>query len=181
MLIKIQDMHYIALLRGINVSGKNKLAMPALRALCELLGWQAVQSYIQSGNLRFEASRPPDADDLSLAIKQQYGYEVPVLLKKQDYFLNALNNPFLEETPDIDLKSLHVTFLAAAPKEEKIQELHAKDHRGDRFIVVEDRVYLHCSKGYGRTKLTNRYLENNLERTATTRNWRSLNKLAHWT
>lgn len=175
-------MNYIALLRGINVSGKNKLPMANLRALCEDLGWQKVQSYIQSGNLKFEweGEAIEAAANLSQAIQEKFGYEVPVLVYPQNYFQKALQNPFLEEQANLELKSLHVTLLEAAPTSEKIEALASKDHKGDQWKVVEDRVYLHCPNGYGRTKLTNSYLEKNLGQTATTRNWKTLNKLAVW-
>ncbi|MGH1337658.1 MAG: DUF1697 domain-containing protein [Aureispira sp.] len=174
-------MHYIALLRGINVSGKNKLPMADLRALCERLGWQNVQSYIQSGNLRFELERSEGAASaLSVAIKQEFGYEVPVLVRPQAYFQERLQNPFLEEDRALELKALHATFLATSPTATQITALKAKDHKGDQWTVVNDCVYLYCPNGYGRTKLTNKYLEKNLGAVATTRNWRTLNKLARW-
>lgn len=174
-------MHYIALLRGINVSGKNKLPMADLRALCERLGWQQVQSYIQSGNLRFELDDPTGAATaLHVAIKREFGYEVPVLVRTQAYFQKALQHPFWELGDDLDVKALHVTFLENPPEANKIALLKTKDHQGDQFQVVHDKVYLHCPKGYGRTKLTNNYLEKKLGETATTRNWRTLNKLATW-
>lgn len=175
-------MNYIALLRGINVSGKNKLPMADLRALCEELGWQKVQSYIQSGNLKFEweGEAKTAAANLSQVIQEKFGYEVPVLVKPQAYFQKALKNPFLIEKPDLELKSLHVTFLENTPAPENIATLATKDHKADQWKVVEDRVYLHCPNGYGRTKLTNNYLERHLGATATTRNWKTLNKLATW-
>lgn len=55
---------YIALLRGINVGGKNKLPMKTLIQLLETLGAKSVQSYIQSGNIVFQHERV-DTDDLS--------------------------------------------------------------------------------------------------------------------
>ena len=175
-------MHYIALLRGINVSGKNKLPMADLRALCTQLGWKNVQSYIQSGNLRFELEEPQGAAaQLSQAIKKEFGYEaVPILVHPQAYFEEALQNPFLEQDPNLDIKSLHVTFLQGEPVPEKIEALKCKDHKGDEWIILQDKVYLHCPKGYGKTKLTNTYLEKKLGKVATTRNWKTLNRLADW-
>lgn len=173
-------MAYIALLRGINVSGKNKLPMADLRQLSEGIGWKNVQSYIQSGNLLFEADTLPQAEDLSVAIKREYAYEVPVLLRTQEYFRQALTNPFLEATPDLDTKTLHVTFLVVAPAPSAIAALEEVDPKADRWQVIDDRVYLHCPNGYGRTKLTNNYLEKKLGQIATTRNWRTLHKLATW-
>lgn len=174
-------MFYIALLRGINVSGKNKLPMADLRALCEQLGWQQVESYIQSGNVKFKLDTPQQAaSDLSSTIKAKYGYKVPVLVRPQTYFQETLNNPFLEANTNLDPQTLHVTFLEQVPSPSQVRVLQTKDHKGDEWKVVQDRVYLYCANGYGRTKLTNQYLEQHLGQAATTRNWRTINKLAHW-
>ncbi|MFK7798688.1 MAG: DUF1697 domain-containing protein [Aureispira sp.] len=174
-------MLYITLLRGINVGGKNKLPMVDLRALCEQLGWQQVQSYIQSGNVKFELQEAANAAlDLSVAIKEKYNYKVPVLVRPQTYFQEALKNPFLEGDGAIDPKMLHVTFLEQAPLATQVNALQHKDHKGDQWKIIDDRVYLYCVNGYGRTKLTNQYLEKQLGQVATTRNWRTVNKLAHW-
>lgn len=175
-------MFYIALLRGINVSGKNKLPMADLRTLCEGLGWQQVQSYIQSGNLKFalDNHQPTAAQDLSVAIKEKYGYKVPVLVRSQAYFQEVLDNPFLAEDAGLDPKTLHVTFLEQAPLAAKISTLQTKEHKGDQWKIVHDRVYVYCANGYGRSKLTNQYLEKHLGQCATTRNWKTVNKLAHW-
>lgn len=174
-------MRYIALLRGINVGGKNKLPMADLRALCTQLGWQQVQSYIQSGNVTFESDVQQNAaSDLSSAIKENYGYKVPVLVRPQVYFQEVLNNPFLEADASLNPKKLHVTFLEQVPLAVQVSALQSKDHKGDQWKIIKDRVYLYCANGYGRSKLTNAYLEKHLGQAATTRNWKTVYKLAHW-
>ena len=173
---------YIALLRGINVSGKNKLPMADLQALCAALGWQQVQTYIQSGNVYFEADEA-DVDvlakALAQAIQEKFGYKVPVLVRPRPYFQQlAEAHPALDEQPDP--KHLHVTLLAEAPTATAAASLEEQDWSPDRIWIKEKAAFLHCPNGYGRTKLTNGFLEKKLGVTATTRNWRTLQKLVTW-
>lgn len=175
-------MDYIAILRGINVGGKNKLPMVELRALAVDLGWLSVATYIQSGNLKFEAKEQDEmvlATALKQAIDQQFGYQIPILVRPQTYFQTLLQqHPALVEP--VDPKHLHATFLAKAPEAAASRSLLEKDWGNDRIWIEERCAFLHCPNGYGRTKLTNSYLEKQLGVTATTRNWRTLNKLATW-
>jgi uncharacterized protein (DUF1697 family) len=174
-------MKYIALLRGINVSGKRKIKMIDLRAMCEKIGLEEVQTYIQSGNLIFESSEETPSV-LEQVLKEQiqavFGLEVPVMVMSQAYLKEiAENNPFLKKNNALDIKLLHVTFLAEKPAEDSIRVLREKDYGTDEFQVLEDRVYLYFPNGYGRTKLTNTVFEKKLQVAATTRNWRTVSKL----
>ena len=169
----------IALLRGINVSGQKKVIMAELRAMCEKMGFQKVKTYIQSGNIVFD-TKETDTAKLATAIRNQilatFGYEVKVLVRSQAYFQEVLeNNPFLTEAADI--KCLYVAFLSAIPDPELVKKLEAIDYGSDAFRVIEDRLYLYYPNGAGRTKLTNNALERVLKIDATSRNWRSVNKI----
>jgi len=176
-------MKYIALLRGINVGGKRKIKMADLRAMCEKIGLQEVQTYIQSGNLIFEDSEE-DRSVLEKALQEQikarFGFEIPVMMMTQTYLEQvAKNNPFLQQNEDLDTKLLHVTFLAAAPAEDLLNILEEQETGTDEFKVLDKQVYLYFPNGYGRTKLTNTVFEKKLQVAATTRNWRTINKLIH--
>lgn len=175
-------MVYIAILRGINVGGNNKLPMVELRALATQFGWQSVKTYIQSGNLKFEADEV-DETQLALllqkAIEDAFGYQVPVLIRPQAYFQQLLEqHPALQE--EVDTKHLYATLLAETPETTRYTALMAKNWGTDQIWVLDRCAFLHCLNGYGRTKLTNSYLEKQLGVTATTRNWRTINKLATW-
>lgn len=174
-------MKYIALLRGINVGGQKKIKMADLRAMCEKIGLQEVQTYIQSGNVIFKNSEENTSvleKDLQNQIKTTFGFEVPVMVMTQAYLQEvAENNPFLKLNKDLDTKLLHVTFLAEQPAENLIKVLAEKDYGTDEFEVIENRVYLYFPNGYGRTKLTNTVFEKKLQVAATTRNWRTTKKL----
>jgi len=76
-------MRYVALLRGINVGGKNKVPMAVLKSVFEELGHGAVRTYINSGNVVFDAPRAPAvelANELEAAIDTEFGFSVRVLV-----------------------------------------------------------------------------------------------------
>ncbi|WMX15876.1 DUF1697 domain-containing protein [Aureispira sp. CCB-E] len=176
-----KNMKYIALLRGINVSGQKKIKMLDLRNMCEKMGWHDVQTYIQSGNIIFESNEEDKSvleTNLKEAIQTTFGYEVPVMIMTQAYLKQVADqNPFLKKDPSIDIKLLHVTFLGAKPADDLVVALQEKDYGTDEFEVLEDKVYLYFPNGYGRTKLTNNIFEKKLKVDATTRNWRTVLKL----
>ncbi len=174
-------MIYISLLRGINVSGKNPLAMPDLKRMYEGLGFGNVQTYVQSGNVIFDA---PQQDAAALAelfqtqIRQSFGLDVPVIMRTPQEFRHILeNNPFLT-TRQESIETLHVTFLAAQPSADRVQMINAIPQVGDEFALSGSEIYLFCPGGYGRTKFNNTFFEKKLERVATTRNWKSVTALA---
>lgn len=171
---------YIALLRGINVSGKNKLPMAALKSLCQALGYTQVSSYIQSGNVILQANNPSKeiAKSLSQAIQVRFGYKVPVLVQEAVFFSQVVaQNPF----QDCDPKTLHVTLLAGEGSGAKLTNLAPDIGGKDRFVVRDNVVYVHCPNGYGRTVLNNGFFEAKTGASATTRNWKTICKLIELT
>jgi uncharacterized protein (DUF1697 family) len=172
---------YITILRGINVSGHKKIEMSGLKVMFEQLSFEQVTTYIQSGNIIFGTlSNQPEeelAKKIEQAINAKFGFQVPVILRTLAQMKEAAgNNPWLKE-PGIDPEKLHVTFLAHVPSEALIKSLPAATYLPDQFRVTGREIYLYCPGGYGNTKLNNNYFENKLKITATTRNWRTVNKL----
>lgn len=162
---------YIALLRGVNVSGKNRIAMANLRDLFAGLGYQDVRTYIQSGNVVFLAPASEDTtrEAIEGAIARDLGMEVTVLLRTaEDLRAITEGNPFL---PAADPAILHVTFLAAVPA---TMEVSAPPSGRDEYRIAGREIYLSCPEGYGNTKLTNSLWERRLQMRATTRNWRTV-------
>ena len=171
---------YIALLRGINVSGQKKIIMAELRALLAKLSLQDIRTYIQSGNVIFESKNTPKIirTNLQQTIHKQYGFEVPVTVFKQSFLTQVIKeNPFLIKDPNLDIKMLYVAFLAEKPSLEHLEILKEKYKGEDEFILSEKVVYLYYKNGASRTKLTNNYLENHLKVSATSRNWKTTLKL----
>ena len=165
---------YIIILRGINVSGKNKLPMADLRELLNDLGLQNVQTYIQSGNIILDAEETKSivCKKIKEGINSKFGYDVPVLARTVEEWKKAIDeNPYANREDD---KKMYFTFLGAIPKEKTIAVNKAA---GDEYTIVNDTVYLYCEGGYGKTKLSNNLFERKLKVTATTRNYKTTMKL----
>ena len=172
---------HVCLLRGINVSGQKMIKMERLRVSFEALGFQQVRTYVQSGNVGFQASAKFMKDlpkTIHGTIQRDFGFDVPVtVLTAKDVMAALKENPFLKEK-GIDIAKLHVTFLADVPDKEALKKLAALPAQPDRFHSVGKRIYLHCPDSYGNTKLSNQAIERLLGVSATTRNWKTLNELA---
>lgn len=175
------------MLRGINVSGRNKVPMTDLRALAGSLGYGGVRSYVQSGNLVFDApgrATPASvASRLAAAVHQAFGFEVPVVARSADELAGVVAaNPFAAEglRPDDEPRLFHVTFLASVPDPAAVAGLEAaaEPFRPDVLRVAGADVYLHIPGGYGETKLGNAFVERKLGTSATTRNWKTVTTLA---
>ncbi len=169
---------WIALLRGINVGGKNRLPMDTLRNLLAQQGCEHIRTYIQSGNAVFSAAES-DAEKLSgrisLAIAQQQGFQPPVIcLRTADLEQAVRNNPFTRagQAPP----SLHVYFLAARPAASAAAALDRLAAGNERWAWGEGVMYLHAPHGVGRSKLAGG-AEAALGVDATARNWKTVNKL----
>jgi uncharacterized protein (DUF1697 family) len=166
-------------LRGINVAGKNRLAMKDLVAMFAEAGCGEVLTYIQSGNVVFRAtearaSRVPAV--IAATISDRLGFRAPVIMRTAgELRAIARDNPFLR--PGADAEALHVMFLADRPPPGKIAGLDPKRSPPDEFEVRGREIYLRCPKGVGRSKLTNQYFDTKLSTTSTMRNWRTVLKL----
>lgn len=170
---------HVALLRGINVGGKNKLPMKDLMALVTELGATEVKTYIQSGNVVFSASATLArgmSTVLADAIEAQLGLTVPVVVRTAAQMQAVVEgNPFL--AAGLDPKTLHVGFLASKPSKAKVAALDPERSPPDAFEVRGQEIFLHFPNGVARTKLTNAYLDRTLGTTSTVRNWKTVNKL----
>lgn len=171
---------YIAILRGINVSGKKLIKMDSLREMLSGLGFEDVTTYIQSGNVVFR-SNPSTSRELealiSKAINGKFSFEVPVIVLDCNE-LNSIveQNPLLKEYPG-EMDKLHITILADEPDTKPLGLLNQTDYTPEKFIIKNKAVYLYCPNGYGNTKLNNNFFEKKLKVTATTRNLKTLTEL----
>jgi len=168
---------YIVLLRGINVSGKNKLPMSALREVLNEMGFQNVQTYIQSGNILLDTDEEKVmiTQKIREAIALKFGYDVPVIIRTIDEWKKAIQNyPFSLENEKI----VAFTFLDTPVEEQKIEVNVIKE---DQYQINKDIIYLHCPSGFADTKLTNNLFEKKLKVIATSRNLRTTLKLLELT
>lgn len=173
-------MRYAALLRGINVGGRNKLPMRDLAAILERAGCRDVETYIQSGNAVFSANRPIAKElprKAQAAIASAFGYDIPVVVRSaSELHKIAGNNPY--DGAEADITRLGVAFLAKSPTRKSLNALAPDRSPPDRFSVVGQNIYLNCPNGFARTKLTTGYFDSKLETISTIRNWKTVLKLA---
>jgi uncharacterized protein (DUF1697 family) len=167
---------HVALLRGINVGGRNKLSMKALAGYFEDAGCEQVRTYIQSGNVVFVAT-PKVAraavETVRARVLAETGMAVPLVLRHVDA-LRALvtSNPYLDATDDHG--HLVVMFLEHEPTAEAIAKLDPERSPGDVYTVRGADIFLHLPKGIAESKLTNAYFDSKLKTISTGRNWRTV-------
>jgi uncharacterized protein (DUF1697 family) len=171
---------YIALLRGINVSGHRLIKMDLLRKSCESLGLKDVTTYLQSGNVIFisEDKEPAElATSITRQIEKDFGFNVPVLALSVGNLKQIIDGNLLAKDNQRDHAFLHVTFLHSKPDKVDLRSIEEKKLEGEEISFTDRAVYLYCPKGYGSTKLNNSFLEARLKVEATTRNWKTTNEL----
>jgi uncharacterized protein (DUF1697 family) len=171
---------YIAMLRGINVSGHKIIKMESLRASFAALGFGDVKTYIQSGNVVFKTAKTDPAGlakKIVKKIRDDFGFDVPVLVKTAEELAAVLKANPLSKRAGVDESKLHVTFLAAAAPKNSAAILQPLAAKSELFAVCGTEIYLHCPDGYGETKLANGAIEKKLSVAATTRNWKTVNVL----
>jgi uncharacterized protein (DUF1697 family) len=171
---------FVGLLRGVNVGGRNRIAMADLREVAESLGHRDVATFIQSGNVVFSAdhgSEPADEDRLGesirVAIAARLDLEVDVMVRGRaalDRIVGAV--PF----PDADPKQLLVAFLATTPSPDARQALAAVEAAPEEARVIGREAYLHLPNGVGRSVLSP-LLERRLRVSATARNLNTVRTL----
>lgn len=171
---------YIALLRGINVSGQKIIKMDALRASLEKLNYEQVQTYIQSGNIVF-ASAETDQKLLEGQIHKNildtFGFDVPVIVRSQDQWKETFeSNPFVNDRNE-EITKLYVTVLAEEPTSENFKVLEDFHAGPEEFVKVGLNLYLFYVNGAGKTKLDHNTIERKLKVKGTTRNWKTTTKL----
>jgi len=173
-------MTYIAMLRGINVGRGKMVKMERLRTLFAGLGFGEVKTYVQSGNVVFQAERKSSAEltrTIEAKIQRDFGFIVPVLIKTSKELAQIVRaNPLLR-VKGIDVSKLHVTFLSDAPPKTATKVLEDLATTRERFRILNREIYLYCPDGYGKSKLTNNTIEKKFSLVATTRNWRTVSAL----
>jgi uncharacterized protein (DUF1697 family) len=168
----------IALLRAVNVGGR-KLPMAGLRALCGELGWEDVETYIQSGNLVFTAAGRPEALEAKLesAIRERFGFHSDVMIRSAGQWAALLEaNPFAEASkaePNRVLAGLAKGKLAPGAAE----AVAARASAGERVELAGGALWFHYPAGVGTSKLTPSLIDRAAGSPVTARNWRTMVRL----
>ncbi len=174
---------YIALLRGINVGGKHIIKMAALKEMFEALGFEAVQTFIQSGNVLFRSdeAEEPLRKTIEEEIEQVFGFSVIVVLRTAEELAQIiLHCPFTAEEIALaevgsDSEILYVALLPQPPLPEKVERVDAYRAETEAWHVIGRDVYLLFQKTMRNSKLADNL--HRLEVPATMRNWKTLTKL----
>ncbi len=171
---------YVALLRGINVGGQNKVKMVTLKEVFAKLGFIDVTTYIQSGNVVFKSKILEISSlekQIETAIETNFGFKASVLIKTEKELAIILNESPFKNPEDITAKQVYYVLLKEKPAPNLKQALVPNNYPNEQFLITANCVYLNCLKGAGKAKLTNNVIEKKLKISSTTRNHRTLLKL----
>lgn len=170
----------VALLRGVNVGGKNRVSMTDLRRLASGVGCRRVETYVQSGNLVVVTHRSPEALEAALeqGIVNQLGLTVPVVARSAHAFRSyAAGSPFSEAERDRP-NLLHLALAKHEPAPGALVALAPYAKSGERLSLQAGALWIDFVAGVARSKLTAAVLDRALGSTVTMRNWRTVQKLA---
>ena len=169
-------MVYVVLLRGINVGGKTKVGMAALRQVCEAAGCEDVVTYIQSGNVVLKSKLGTEKlrTTLEAAFAAEFDCRPAVMVRTAREMAAVVDrNPYA----DADEKTIHVGFLQAAPDAATKKCLAAIDCAPEEVTVTGRDLYLHLPNGMGRAALPVQLERCLRPAPVTVRNWRTVTKL----
>ena len=174
-------MRYVALLRGINVSGQKKILMKDLRELLSKNeNLQNIKTYIQTGNVIFDSdleSTSQLSEIIHTYIYRAYNFKVPVITSSKSYWDEIIKgNPYLNDKT-IDINHVSTTILEKKPTKENIAILKTMNFYPDTYIISERIIYTVYPNGVGRSKMTNSVFEKKMETAATSRNWKTMCKI----
>ncbi len=171
---------WVGLLRGINVGGNKKVPMAELRELATGLGWAAVQTYIQSGNMVFRASGKPAvlAAALEQAIEGQFGFVVPVIVRSGDEWCDYAASSAFSAAASARPNLLHLAASRLPPKGDAAKELQPCCKAGEQVLMRDGALWIDFPNGVARSKLTSAVLDGVVGSTVTMRNWKTVQAIA---
>ena len=173
-------MRYVCLLRGINVGGNTMIKMAELSAMFESLGFENVKTYINSGNIAFDAPKAAEKNlvaKIEKAIEETFGKKIPVMLReRKDIDRILATNPFEGEFESH--KEMHVLFMSEEMPADKAKQLLDAAPEGERYAAIGRELYCHLPKGVIESLLGKSFLDKKLKVSSTGRNWRTVQKLA---
>jgi uncharacterized protein (DUF1697 family) len=168
----------VALLRGINLGPKRRVAMADLRALLEEAGFENVRTHLQSGNVVLETDAAPDeaARTIEERIAERVGFDVDVIVRTAPELADvAANSPFADV--ETDGSRHHVVFLPSEPDADALAELAEQDFEPDRYAARGREIYAWCPNGMRDSHLMRALADPRLAPTGTVRNWNTVTKL----
>jgi len=163
----------VALLRGINLGSKRRIAMADLRELLTDLGYEDVRTVLASGNAVLTGPEARAREKLERGIEERFGMKVDVVVKTMAELRAIVDaDPFKDEVSNPT--RYFVVFLDGKPD---VSSLEGEDFTPDAFAVGKHEIYAHCPDGMQNSKLMKALGKPGLAGTATVRNWATVNKL----
>ena len=168
---------FIALLRGINVGGKTSIPMADLRALAEGIGLSGVRTYIQSGNLLFDARQADGLEEkLEAAVGKRF-LPVPVIVRSAGEWASyAASNPF-PDAAEAEASRLMMMLSKRPPQAEAASALQERARDGERVALAGGALWIHYPAGAGTSRLSPSLIDRLVGSPATARNWRTVVKI----
>ncbi len=165
-------MRQVALLRGINIGPRNRIAMPALRELLSGAGFEDVRTYVQSGNVVLSSKSPPKqvAIECERLISERFDLDIDVVARTRDELAEVVRlNPLGEVA--LDPKRYQVSFLEAELTPEQLERLSALAAGDEQFRAIGRELYAWHPHGVARSRLWAGVADRALGVKATARNW----------
>src|SRR5579883_206012 len=170
----------VAMLRGVNVGGNNKVRMADLKGLCESLGFADIETYVQSGNAVFRAPSGESAGisaRLEEAIERRLGFRSAVVVRSAAELRSTeARNPFAERE-GLERAKLLVHFLARDPEPDSRAKLESLPPAPEEWRLEGRELYIYFPNGMARPKLSMPKVERALAVPGTGRNWNTVHRL----
>ena len=174
----------ISMLRGVNLVGRNRINMDALRSLYESLKFDEPRTFIQSGNVIFRTRLPHNqkncaalAKKIQNAIERTFGFRPEVILRTPDELRAAIAATPFPAHRNLHFSKVLVTFLAAEPPSEAHTTLLTLKGYPEEVHIKGRELYIYFPNGAGQSKLPRSKDEKLLKVTGTARNWNSITKI----
>lgn len=156
------------------------IKMAELSEMFGSLGFENVETYINSGNLAFESKGTTEkrlVANIEKRIEERFGKSIAVMVREQaDIDRILASNPFDGEFESH--KEMHVLFMKNEMPAEKVKQLLEVQTAHERFAVVGREIYCHVRPGVAESVLGKGFIEKKLKVQTTARNWRTVQKLA---
>jgi len=166
---------YISFLKGINVGGHHKVDMKDLKKIYEQAGYSNVMTYLNTGNVIFDSDDNRDLiGKIKSLISEKYDFDISVMVLTEADLVELVASYQFE----IDEKKNRYVTLFSNQVNEKLENMILLSKReSDQFQIHETHLNLYVPEGYGKSKLTNSFIEKHSGVSCTTRNMNTMEKL----